>query len=46
MTTTTTGTTYVLGKLPVRIDTRTLQLARYVDTSALPAPPTPMVTLA
>jgi GNAT superfamily N-acetyltransferase len=28
-----------LGKLPVRHDVRTLQLARYVDTAALPAPP-------
>ena len=28
-----------LGKLPVRTDVRTLQLARYVDRAALPAPP-------
>ena len=28
-----------LGKLPVRHDVRTLQLARYVDTAVLPAPP-------
>jgi hypothetical protein len=28
-----------LGKLPVRVDVRTLLLARYVDPSRLPAPP-------
>jgi hypothetical protein len=39
MTTTTTGTTYMLGKLPTQIDTRTLLLARYVDRSVLPSPP-------
>jgi hypothetical protein len=40
MTTTTEQATNVrLGKLPVRHDVRTLQLARYVDTAELPAPP-------
>src|ERR1700750_1633926 len=29
----------MLGKLPVRTDVRTLSLARYVDSSRLPAPP-------
>ncbi|HWC46742.1 MAG TPA: hypothetical protein VG868_11575, partial [Casimicrobiaceae bacterium] len=29
-----------LGKLPVRLDVRTLRLARYVDRAKLPAPPT------
>ncbi|MDX6450130.1 MAG: hypothetical protein QOH16_179 [Gaiellaceae bacterium] len=29
----------MLGKLPVRTDVRTLSLARYVDSSQLPAPP-------
>jgi hypothetical protein len=29
-----------LGKLPVRLDVRTLRLARYVDRTKLPAPPT------
>jgi hypothetical protein len=28
-----------LGKLPVRVDVRTLAITRYVDRSALPAPP-------
>jgi len=28
-----------LGKLPVRVDVRTLALARYVDTTKLPSPP-------
>ncbi len=28
-----------LGKLPVRVDVRTLTLSRYVDRAALPAPP-------
>jgi len=28
-----------LGKLPVRVDVRTLSLARYVDPAVLPAPP-------
>ena len=32
-------TTYRLGKLPARVDLRTLRLARYVDRAALPAPP-------
>jgi hypothetical protein len=36
---TTTVATQKLGKLPVRIDVRTLALARYVDTTKLPAPP-------
>jgi hypothetical protein len=36
---TTTIAAHKLGKLPVRIDTRTLRLARYVDTTQLPAPP-------
>ncbi len=39
---TATGTRIVtgkLGKLPVRTDVRTLQLARYVDPAKLPAPP-------
>jgi hypothetical protein len=36
---TTTIAVHKLGKLPVRIDTRTLRLARYVDTTQLPAPP-------
>lgn len=40
MTTTSEQATGVrLGKLPVRHDVRTLQLARYVDTAELPAPP-------
>lgn len=38
-TTTRSSTDVKLGKLPVRTDTRTLRLARYVDTAALPAPP-------
>jgi hypothetical protein len=42
---TTTIATQKLGKLPVRVDVRTLSLARYVDTSRLPAPP-PTVDLA
>ena len=28
-----------LGKLPVRVDVRTLELTRYVDSTALPTPP-------
>ena len=36
---TTTIAAQKLGKLPVRVDVRTLALARYVDTSRLPAPP-------
>src|SRR5665213_2277872 len=28
-----------LGKLPVRVDVRTLRLARYIVTAQLPAPP-------
>jgi hypothetical protein len=41
MSTTTTehATGIRLGKLPVRHDVRTLQFARYVDTTTLPAPP-------
>jgi hypothetical protein len=39
MTTTTTIAALKLGKLPVRTDVRTLRLARYVDTAALPPPP-------
>lgn len=39
MTITPIDTTYRLGKLPVRVDLRTLRLARYVDRAALPAPP-------
>ena len=38
MTTAVTGTGK-LGKLPVRIDVRTLHIARYVDRAELPAPP-------
>jgi len=34
-----TITTRRLGKLPVRTDVRTLRLARYVDVSKLPVPP-------
>jgi len=36
---TTTIAAQKLGKLPVRVDVRTLALARYVDTSKLPKPP-------
>ena len=36
---TTTIAAQKLGKLPVRVDVRTLSLARYVDTSVLPSPP-------
>jgi hypothetical protein len=39
MTTTQQVATMKLGKLPVRTDVRTLRLARYVDTTKLPAPP-------
>ncbi|HZQ04213.1 MAG TPA: hypothetical protein VFA88_09360 [Gaiellaceae bacterium] len=38
-TTTPLETRVRLGKLPVRVDVRTLSLARYVDTAVLPAPP-------
>jgi hypothetical protein len=37
---TTTVAAHKLGKLPVRMDVRTLRLARYVDRTQLPAPPT------
>jgi hypothetical protein len=33
------STQQLLGKLPARVDPRTLSLARYVDRSVLPAPP-------
>ena len=36
---TTTIAALKLGKLPVRLDVRTLRLARYVDRTKLPAPP-------
>lgn len=36
---TTTLTTPMLGKLPPRVDVRTLDLARYVDARRLPSPP-------
>jgi hypothetical protein len=36
---TTTIAAHKLGKLPVRIDVRTLALARYVDTAKLPSAP-------
>jgi hypothetical protein len=36
---TTTIAAHKLGKLPVRLDVRTLRLARYVDRAKLPAPP-------
>jgi hypothetical protein len=36
---TTTVTAHKLGKLPVRLDVRTLRLARYVDRTTLPPPP-------
>jgi hypothetical protein len=36
---TTTIAALKLGKLPVRVDVRTLALARYVDPTKLPAPP-------
>jgi hypothetical protein len=39
MTTTQVEATYKLGKLPARIDARTLKLARYVDRALLPPPP-------
>ena len=39
MTMTQVDKTYKLGKLPVQTDVRTLRLARYVDRSALPTPP-------
>jgi len=37
---TTTIAAHKLGKLPVRLDVRTLRLARYVDRTQLPVPPT------
>ena len=37
---TTTIAAHKLGKLPVRLDVRTLRLARYVDRTKLPAAPT------
>jgi hypothetical protein len=37
--TTTSPTRFALGKLPARVDARTLVLAHYVDRRALPAPP-------
>jgi len=39
MATTPTTMRGVLGKLPPRIDPRTLELARYIDREVLPAPP-------
>jgi hypothetical protein len=39
MTTTPTVARGMLGKLPVRVDPRTLTLDRYVDREVLPAPP-------
>jgi hypothetical protein len=39
-TATATATSRALGKAPVRIDVRTLSLARYVNTAKLPKPPT------
>jgi len=39
MATTPLPTRGLLGKLPARVDTRTLSLARYVDRTALPSPP-------
>ena len=33
------ATSVRLGKLPARIDPRSLSLARYVDRGALPSPP-------
>jgi hypothetical protein len=39
MTTTPIETTYRLGKLPARVDVRTLKLAQYVDRTLLPPPP-------
>ncbi len=36
---TTDRTRFALGKLPARIDVRTLALARYLDRDVLPAPP-------
>jgi len=39
MTVASTVVKFRMGKLPVRTDTRTLQLARYVDRAKLPAPP-------
>jgi hypothetical protein len=39
MATTSTEVKFRLGRLPVRTDVRTLQLARYVDRTKLPAPP-------
>jgi hypothetical protein len=36
---TTNRTRFALGKLPARIDVRTLALARYLDRDVLPAPP-------
>ncbi len=39
MAATSTEVKFRLGRLPVRTDVRTLQLARYVDRTKLPAPP-------
>jgi hypothetical protein len=39
MAVTSTVVKFRLGRLPVRTDVRTLQLARYVDRAKLPAPP-------
>jgi hypothetical protein len=39
MAATSTVVKFRLGRLPVRTDVRTLQLARYVDRTKLPAPP-------
>ena len=39
MATTTTAPAVKLGKAPVRVDVRTLMLARYVDRTKLPKPP-------
>jgi hypothetical protein len=39
MAATSTVVKFRLGRLPVRTDVRTLQLARYVDRAKLPAPP-------
>jgi hypothetical protein len=39
MVTTPAGTQVKLGKLPARIDPRTLSLARYVEAGVLPSPP-------
>ena len=39
MVTTPAATLFKLGKLPARVDPRTLSLARYVERTVLPAPP-------